>query len=209
MRWIASRSPVWLPPTGCLTSPVVGRAGDLQHTTHRGQRQGRSRFPLLLDQGDHLVFEDAALGSRCSSSRAKAFLTGRSPSSAGPPSAPARSRGPARHAARGRAERLPSGSRRSCCRHLLKSVGWISCRRATAATEAPTSTCLSARNLNSAENFRLDNLIAPLSIHCKKMLNELSHSRGPLQYFTVPCADTHCSAVLLCRDVGTLARGFN
>ena len=30
-----------------------------------------------------------------------------------------------------------SGSRRSCCRHLLKSVGWISCRRATAATEAP------------------------------------------------------------------------
>ena len=36
-------------------------------------------------------------------------------------------------------------------------------------------------NLNSAENFLLDNVMAPLSIHCKKMLNELSHFRGPLQ----------------------------
>ena len=27
--------------------------------------------------------------------------------------------------------------------------------------------------------------------------------------FAVACADTHCSVVLLCRDVGTLARGFN
>ena len=47
--------------------------------------------------------------------------------------------------------------------------------------KAPASTCLTARNLNSAENFLLDNVMAPLSTHCKKMLNELSHFRGPLQ----------------------------
>ena len=43
---------------------------------------------------------------------------------------------------------------------------------------------LTARNLNSAENFLRDNVMAPLSIHCKKMLNELSHFRGPLQCFS-------------------------
>ena len=60
MRWIASRKRRLVVARRRLTSQVVGRAGDLQHTTHRGQRQARSRFPLLLDQGDHLVFEDAA-----------------------------------------------------------------------------------------------------------------------------------------------------
>ena len=39
----------------------------------------------------------------------------------------------------------------------------------------------------SREQHRdLDNVMAPLSIHCKKMLNELSHFRGPLQLSIPP-----------------------
>ena len=38
-----------------------------------------------------------------------------------------------------------------------------------------------ACTLNSAENFRLDNVIASLSVHCKKMLSQLSHFWGPLR----------------------------
>ena len=36
-------------------------------------------------------------------------------------------------------------------------------------------------SLNPTTKTDVENVMAPLSIHCKKMLNELSHFRGPLQ----------------------------